>query len=66
MSMASETRNDRVIGGAAANADQIGQTHHARSEEGERRGIGSTGGWDAYEVWRRFFKEARERRQHGE
>jgi hypothetical protein len=63
--MASESRNDRVIGGAAARADQIGQTHHGRSDA-ERRGIESTGGWDAYEVWRRFFKEARERRQHGE
>jgi len=23
-----------------------------------------TGGWDAYDVWRRFIKEARERRRH--
>jgi hypothetical protein len=26
-------------------------------------GISDTGGWDAHEVWRRFIKEARERRR---
>ena len=26
----------------------------------------SAAGWDAYEVWRRFIKDARDRRQHPE
>ena len=26
--------------------------------------IETTGGWDAYEVWRRFIKDARDRRKH--
>ena len=26
--------------------------------------IESTGGWDAYEVWRRLIKDARDRRKH--
>lgn len=44
--------------GSAANADDLGE-----------RGAGPTagrseshGGWDAYEVWRRFIKEARDAR----
>lgn len=27
------------------------------------RGIGETGGWNAYDVWRKLIKEARERRE---
>ena len=43
----------------AANADQIddrfGQTTVAATE--------TSTGWDAYEVWRRFIKDARDRRR---
>ncbi|MFO7190221.1 MAG: hypothetical protein DIU74_011095 [Pseudomonadota bacterium] len=28
------------------------------------RSLEATDGWDAYEVWRRFIKEARERRRN--
>jgi hypothetical protein len=40
----------------AANADRLGETSDKSLFE-------STGAWDSYEVWRRFFKEARERRE---
>lgn len=40
----------------AANADRLSETTDKLSFE-------STGAWDSYEVWRRFFKEARERRE---
>lgn len=44
----------------AANADQIddsfGQTTVVAASE-------TSTGWDAYEVWRRFIKEARDRRR---
>jgi hypothetical protein len=48
--------------GSAANADHLG----------ERAAVPAAGrteplaGWDAYEVWRRFIKDARDRRQHPE
>jgi hypothetical protein len=45
----------------AANADQIG------SEAFEQTTVvapeTTSTGWDSYQVWRRFIKEARERRQ---
>jgi hypothetical protein len=45
----------------AANADQIGESF------GQTAVIAATEttstGWDAYEVWRRFIKEARDRRR---
>jgi hypothetical protein len=51
-----------IAPGAAANADHVGERAvapvAARAE--------SSGGWDAYEVWRRFIKDARDRRQHQE
>lgn len=44
---------------SAANADKLGEAAPA-----EIKGIEATGGWDAYEVWRRFIKDARARRHH--
>lgn len=48
-----------ISSGSAANADQLG----------ERSAVPAAGlaeprsGWDSYEVWRRFIKDARDRRQ---
>lgn len=41
----------------AANADSLGET------DGSVRTTETASGWDAYEVWRRFIKEARDRRE---
>jgi hypothetical protein len=44
---------------SAANADHVGEravTAAVRTE--------APAGWDAYEVWRRLIKDARDRRQH--
>jgi hypothetical protein len=54
-----------INGGSAANADSLEamsvqaqlEAHAADSS------IEATGGWDAYEVWRRFIKDARDRRK---
>jgi hypothetical protein len=48
----------------AANADQIGA--HARRDAVERTAVepqATSTGWDSYQVWRRFIKEARDRRR---
>lgn len=48
---------------AAANADQIGEAFG-----GTTTVVGATEtstGWDSYEVWRRFIKDARDRRRSG-
>lgn len=46
----------------AANADQIGtQTVETDTTVVETESTSS--GWDSYQVWRRFIKEARERRR---
>jgi hypothetical protein len=57
-------KSAQLIGsGNAANDDQLGP--QARAAEGE--GLTSTGGgWDAYEVWRRFIKDARDRRKQSD
>ena len=58
-----------ISGGSAANADQLGDAAAAASEAEVgidtviEPSIGSAGGWDAYEVWRRFIKDARDRRK---
>jgi hypothetical protein len=56
-----------ISGGSAANADQVGDTVVATADIGIdtviEPSIGSAGGWDSYEVWRRFIKEARDRRK---
>lgn len=61
-----------ISGGSAANADELGEAVAAAS--GAEVGIdtmiepsiGSAGGWDSYEVWRRFIKDARDRRKQQE
>jgi hypothetical protein len=47
--------------GSAANADHVGERVLPVAARAE-----APAGWDAYEVWRRFIKDARDRRQHRE
>lgn len=44
----------------AANTDQLGE--HPQPSVNVTQ---TASGWDAYEVWRRFIKDARDRRQTG-
>jgi hypothetical protein len=46
---------------SAANADDLGDTTVI-----ETKSMESTGAWDSYDVWRRFIKEARDRRKNSE
>jgi hypothetical protein len=58
MNTVSKTINGQMLNAAtAANDDRLdeGRVHD--------RGIERTGAWDAYDVWRRFIKEARDRRK---
>jgi hypothetical protein len=58
MSTASKPITSQIVTPAlAANADQLGESRV------EAKSIETTGGWDSYEVWRRFIKEARDRRK---
>jgi hypothetical protein len=45
---------------SAANADRL---NDAASRPADVRNVDPAAGWDAYEVWRRFIKDARDRRQ---
>lgn len=59
----------QISGGSAANADQLGTAITMTApdiglETVIEPNIESTGGWDAYEVWRRLIKDARDRRKH--
>jgi hypothetical protein len=59
MSSVSKPITSQIVTAAvAANADQLGETRTI-----ENKSIEATGGWDSYEVWRRFIKEARDRRK---
>lgn len=49
-----------IEAGSAANADEISESTESTVEV---KGIEGTGAWDAYDVWRRFIKEARDRRK---
>jgi hypothetical protein len=51
---------DGMTHGRAANADQIGEE---RYEQTVIEPESTSTGWDSYQVWRRFIKEARERRR---
>jgi hypothetical protein len=51
-----------VAATSAANADHVGE----RAAVPAAARVESSTGWDAYEVWRRFIKDARARRQHQE
>jgi hypothetical protein len=56
---------------SAANADQLADAIDLSAPEigidtvveTSIESIASTGGWDAYEVWRRLIKDARDRRK---
>lgn len=59
-----------ISGGSAANADELGDTVAAADGAADigidtviQPSVGSASGWDAYEVWRRFIKDARDRRK---
>lgn len=58
MSSVSKPITSQLMSVSAANADQLGESRPV-----ETKGIEATGGWDAYEVWRRFIKDARDRRR---
>ena len=50
--------------GTAANDDHLGHAialNHARHTQASQQ-TSATGGWDAYDVWRRLIKDARDRR----
>ncbi len=47
---------DLLNNAAAANADQLGEQRMTPVLE-------AASGWDAYDVWRRFIKDARDRRE---
>jgi len=49
-----------IASGSAANADHVSE--RAAAPAAVRPEVPA--GWDAYEVWRRFIKDARDRRQH--
>jgi hypothetical protein len=51
-----------IASGSAANADHVSERSAAPAAARPE----SPAGWDAYEVWRRFIKDARDRRQHQE
>jgi hypothetical protein len=51
-----------IASGSAANADHVGE----RTAAPAAGRVESPAGWDAYEVWRRCIKDARDRRQHQE
>lgn len=65
MSSASKPIKTQLIGAvAAANADRLSDQ---ASNPAAARNIDAATGWDSYEVWRRFIKDARDRRQrHGD
>jgi hypothetical protein len=58
-----------ISAGSAANADKLAEAMSLTAPEVGvdtvvEPSIESTGGWDAYEVWRRLIKDARDRRKH--
>lgn len=58
-----------ISGRSAANADQLGDAIALTVPEVGidtvvQPNMEATGGWDAYEVWRRLIKDARDRRKH--
>jgi hypothetical protein len=59
-----QDRASRRTDGTAANDDHVGHANafnHLRANSSTVQSA-ETGGWDAYDVWRRLIKEARERR----
>lgn len=69
MSTSIKPVSQMISGRSAANADQLGDAITLSAPElgidtVVEPSIESTGGWDAYEVWRRLIKDARDRRKH--
>jgi hypothetical protein len=61
MSSASRPITTKLISAvSAANADRLSD---AAPHPVEARTIDTATGWDSYEVWRRFIKDARDRRR---
>lgn len=61
MSTTQQTIDSQIQGVAsAANADDLGDRAVTAKV------TDTATGWDAYEVWRRFIKEARDRREAGQ
>ncbi|HMN45452.1 MAG TPA: hypothetical protein PKE27_12790 [Povalibacter sp.] len=61
MSTTRETIDTQIQGlASAANADDLGD------RVPDAKVTDTASGWDAYEVWRRFIKEARDRREAGQ
>lgn len=57
-----ETMNGQLLSAPAANADRLGEqsVEHSVPQAGVTE---TASGWDSYEVWRRFIKDARDRRR---
>ncbi len=55
-----QNRPDRRGAETAANNDHV--SHDGAIAQLRSTPTSDTGGWDAYDVWRRLIKEARERR----
>src|SRR5262249_23745122 len=51
----------RKTDASAANDDHLGLANAANRAQKESA-TSESGGWDAYDVWRRFIKDARDRR----
>lgn len=69
MSTVIKSVSQMISAGSAANADKLGDSISLTAPEVGmdtvvEPNIESTGGWDAYEVWRRLIKDARDRRKH--
>jgi hypothetical protein len=65
MSRVIETIDTQLLSASAANADRLGDlSRDPRPDVPAAAVLGETAsGWDSYEVWRRFIKDARDRRQ---
>jgi hypothetical protein len=60
MNVASGSATGQMLNAeAAANADELGEGRPLT----EHSGLEAGGAWDSYEVWRRFIKDARDRRK---
>ena len=60
-SAVNSNRSLRRADGSAANDDSVGRNAAFVRTRGENE-TSQSGGWDAYEVWRRLIKDARDRR----
>jgi hypothetical protein len=65
MSRVIETIDTQLLSVSAANADRLGELSRDPGPDAPTGVVlGETAsGWDSYDVWRRFIKDARDRRQ---